>query len=386
MRRLLSLALLVLVACSADGPEPLPFEPAGPDASPDPSTMGPFPVGVRTLEYERIDDQGKPRKIIVDVWYPAVEAARGGAGVSYDMRTQLTDEQRAKVTDIELPILTTSAVRDAAPRTDRGPYPLVVFSHGQGGMRWQSTFYTVTLASHGYVVVAPDHPGNTIADLLRDQMSNTLEGIWARPLDAIFLIDTFTALPAGHVLSGMIDGAKIGVTGHSFGAITSIRAASLDDRIKAIVPQAPGFTDAALVGNTADYQVPTPALVQASKLDQTLPWDEHVPYTWSRLGGEKLRFDLVTGGHFTYSDLCRFDLSGMAERIGLDGAEVIEDGCGPGAPAAEVALPLINQFAIGFFNAKLRGSEGSWSWLTQAKADARSPGVASITERTGAAQ
>ena len=53
--------------------------------------------------------------------------------------------------------LATSAAADVAFRFDDGPYPVVFFSHGSGGIRMQSTYLTVALASHGYVVVSPDH-------------------------------------------------------------------------------------------------------------------------------------------------------------------------------------------------------------------------------------
>ena len=45
---------------------------------------------------------------------------------------------------------------------DDGPYPLIVFSHGNGGLGVQSFFLTEYLASHGYVVVCPDHTGNSL--------------------------------------------------------------------------------------------------------------------------------------------------------------------------------------------------------------------------------
>lgn len=45
-----------------------------------------------------------------------------------------------------------------------GPFPLVVYSHGNGGLRYVSAFLTEHLASHGFIVVAPDHVGNTAID------------------------------------------------------------------------------------------------------------------------------------------------------------------------------------------------------------------------------
>ncbi len=42
-----------------------------------------------------------------------------------------------------------------------GDFPLVIYSHGNGGLRYVSAFLTEHLASHGFVVMAPDHTGNT---------------------------------------------------------------------------------------------------------------------------------------------------------------------------------------------------------------------------------
>ena len=46
-----------------------------------------------------------------------------------------------------------------------GPYPVVLFSHGSCGYPAQSLFLTPLLASRGFIVVAPPHPGNTIFEL-----------------------------------------------------------------------------------------------------------------------------------------------------------------------------------------------------------------------------
>src|SRR5688500_10681277 len=42
--------------------------------------------------------------------------------------------------------------------------PLVVYSHASYGHRRQSSLLCAHLASHGYVVAAADHSGNTAAD------------------------------------------------------------------------------------------------------------------------------------------------------------------------------------------------------------------------------
>ena len=92
----------------------------------------PTPVGRITLERD-----GRT----IDVWYPA----RGEAAGSYE----------------PLPEVDAPAPGLAEPLDGR--YPLVVFSHGSGGVRFQSYFLAEWLASHGYLVAAPDHAGDTVA-------------------------------------------------------------------------------------------------------------------------------------------------------------------------------------------------------------------------------
>lgn len=379
-------ALLVLFAACAEAPdqpqpEPLPFEPAGPSAAPDPGAMGPFPVGVRTLEFhdtQRRKPDGTPRVLVTEVWYPATEAARGGPGVSYDIVPMLTDEQRQQIEGIEVPVLQTSAVRDAPARTDRGPYPLVVFSHGQGGIRWQSTYLTVTLASHGYVVLSPDHEGNTIDRVMRDELSPINEGVEDRPADVQMLLTLFRRIGEDHPLHGLADMERIGLTGHSFGGLTSLRTAALDDRIKVIVPQTPPSTELSWIA-LGPVELDIPVMIQAGRNDQTLPWDEHIEPSWPDLKRPRYLVELVNGGHFTFSDLCRFNLGAIAEKLGIYAGDVLEDGCLPPAPPPETAHRLINHYAIALFNAVLRDSPGSLELIDRSHAEAIAPGELVLT-------
>lgn len=376
--------LALLVACSPSG-QKLPFEPAGPKAAPNPFEFGPFPVGVRTVELldgGRKKPDGTPRRVLTEVWYPAVEEARNLTKEFYDVRTLLTEEQRQATADVEVPILQTQAVRDADV-SGLGPFPVILFSHGQSGIRWQSTYFTVLAASHGYVVVSPDHEGNTLADALRDGVSITTEGIESRPQDMSYLINWLTRLKPADSLYGNVDIEHIGMAGHSFGALTALRAAALDKRIDAIVPQTPVDTDIAWVGLPTPVQLGIPVMLQGSRLDKTLSWDEHVVPAWNSLSKPRYLLELVTGGHFSYSDLCSVDLARLAQAANIpqaaDVENVLEDGCGPTAPPANIAQPLINHFAMAFFNAHLRGSTASLGLLTQEKAEALGTNVAKLT-------
>jgi len=378
-----ALTAWMLVACGAPrAADPLPFEPASPSATPEPSKRGPFPVGVRTVTFEdtgRKKLDGSPRILVTEIWYPAEQSARGGPGTKYDIRPLFTAEQQAALG--EVPLLETDAVRDAPVARSHGPFPLVMFSHGQAALRWQSTYLTVLLASHGYVVASPDHEGGTLYDVVRGQLASVTDGLDNRPLDIRYLVNRLSRLPPSDPLAGMADVGKLGVAGHSFGALTAMRVTVFDDRVKAIVPQTPVTSDLAYVGHADPPAVPI--MLQGARLDRTLPYGENVLPAWSFAKSPKWLLTIETGGHFTYSDLCQFDLASLADRVMLDipGADVkkvLQDGCGPQAPPASVALPLISHFAVGFFNAQLRGSTASAALLTQAHADGFGAGVAKV--------
>jgi predicted dienelactone hydrolase len=314
---------------------------------------------------------GGVRTLVTEIWYPATQATRdAGPGVSYDVLSLFTDDQRAQIADagVTVPILQTDAVRDAPPALTHGPFPLVMFSHGHAAIRWQSTYLTITLASHGYVVAAPDHDGDLLSDVVRGRLAGITEEVDARPQDIKYLINRLSRLPDGDPLTGMIDLSEIGVAGHSFGALTSFRVTAIDDRVKAIVPQAPVTTDLSFVGYSNPPHVPL--MLMGARLDQTLPYDDNVTPSWNWAVAPRWLLTLETAGHFTFSDLCQFNLISLANAVNLNipGAniqKVLSDGCGPGAPPASVALPLIDHFAIGFLNAELRGSTQSFAMLTQ---------------------
>lgn len=154
----------------------------------------------------------------------------------------------------------------------KGPFPLVIFSHGGGG-HWDANFAQADdLARHGYVVICPEHPGSNTAVFLKGgtpmknllAMTRDAEELLQRPRDISFLIDQAAIWTKTHPqLKGKLDLKRIGVAGHSYGAYTAlvvggVRVANdwmvparspglapsqADLRVKAIValsPQGPG--------------------------------------------------------------------------------------------------------------------------------------------------
>ena len=203
----------------------------------DPFARGPYPVGVRSTTV--VDAARDGRSLPVEVWYPAARAHAG-----QDLRPDSRDAYEL-VPGYRVP---QDAVRDvpAAP----GRFPLVAFSHGYGGHRRQSTFLCTHLASHGYVVAACDHAGNTMHDVMRLAMAHrrgaaapdprsTLPALVAqRPADVHLLVDRVLDGAVGDV-AAHVDAERVGVAGHSFGGWTSLMVARTDRRVRALLPLAP---------------------------------------------------------------------------------------------------------------------------------------------------
>jgi predicted dienelactone hydrolase len=203
----------------------------------DPFARGPYPAAVRSEELS--DPARGGRTLPLELWYPATD---GYTDLDFNDGTRDTYEVLPG-----LPAVEQDAVRDASPR--RGPFPLVLFSHGYGGHRRQSTFLCTHLASHGYVVAAVDHSGNTVLDVMQavlaiqtgqpphDPAAVIREFVAARPADVRFMLDQVLA-GAGEV-ARLIDAERVGMTGHSFGGWTTLTTTAREPRIRAAVPLAP---------------------------------------------------------------------------------------------------------------------------------------------------
>jgi predicted dienelactone hydrolase len=123
-----------------------------------------------------------------------------------------------------------------APPAAACPCPVVLFSHGLGGSREAAPYLGLFLAAHGYVVVNIQHPGSDasvwqgldnrneiVAALVR--AARDLDSAVARFEDVPFALDSLQAMNAAGPLAGRFDLSRIGMSGHSYGAISTMVAA-----------------------------------------------------------------------------------------------------------------------------------------------------------------
>lgn len=366
------LAVLLLV---------LPAAAAGPPA---PDTLGPYAVG-HTLFHAH--DEVRDRTLPVHVWYPVRRQDAAGVPAVY----------RVLVLRLE-----SAVALENAPIAPHGLFPLVIFSHGNGGVATQSFFLTEVLASHGFVVASPDHVGNTMLDLLFGNVGDEeiLQSALDRPRDVSFLIDTmlersFDPADRFHL---SVNPFRIGVAGHSFGGFTSLALAAgfdgdaaaefgvalpegfqaipADPRVRAIVPIAPASS---ALSDRELRSIRVPTLLIGGSRDRTTPIDPELTRPFDAILGRPLyRADVLGAGHFSFTNVC--DLIELALDAGLppdlveaaiEGA--FEEGCSPSLLPVEEAQRLTNLLTVSFLRRHLSGDARYEHFLTPGRARAHEP-------------
>lgn len=141
-------------------------------------------------------------------------------------------------------------------------HPVLLFSHGLGGSREAAPYLGNHWAGRGYVCVFLQHPGSDTSAwqdaplgqrkaVLREAAS--AKNFMSRIEDVKLILDSIEKWDKDpkHFLSGKIDLSKIGMSGHSFGAVTTqsvsgqsyplVGARYTDARIRAAMPFSPSL-------------------------------------------------------------------------------------------------------------------------------------------------
>ncbi len=116
--------------------------------------------------------------------------------------------------------------------TNTAPEPVVLFSHGLGGSRTGSAFLGEHWAARGYVAVFLQHPGSDDAVWKDQPVANrmqamnraaSLDNFRLRVEDVPAVLNQLEIWNADKTnpLAGRLDLKKVGMSGHSFGAVTT---------------------------------------------------------------------------------------------------------------------------------------------------------------------
>ncbi len=339
---------------------------------PDPRSAGPFPVGVTTtvfVDTSRADNFTKqPRTLVTEIWYPATDDARRmpknkysdfiPGGVTPEIDDLIKKTYKMSVAEMDK-VYWNESHRNAAVR--KGRFPLVIFSHGNGGSRNQNTFWCDYLASHGYIIVSADHTGNarwTIIDgkpvvFQGGERNNSAKD---RPLDVSFLLDQMIKWDKGadKRFTGRIDTGHVAITGMSFGSFTAHWAADQEPRFKAVI---------AMSGAPASHtNLTVPSLRMLGTEDRTLGVagnnairDNHAKHT-----GPSYLLELKNGGHYSFTDMFKINKTfgdGVGAGKRRDTNEPFE------FTSMETTYKIVNSYSVAFLGCYLKGEKEYASFL-----------------------
>ena len=214
------------------------------------------------------------------------------------------------------------------------PAPVVLFSHGLGGSREGNAFLAVGWAARGYAAVFLQHPGSDTAVWKDKPIGQRMEAMreaaglrnfLLRVKDVPAVLDQLERWNRadGHALAGRLELSRVGMSGHSFGAVTMQAVSgqtvgrrespSTDPRIRAAIAFSPsssrgwvdpkeafgsvkipwmlmtGTKDESIIGGaTPESRLKVfPALPPGAKYELVLFRAEHSAFTDRALPGDK---------------------------------------------------------------------------------------------------
>lgn len=278
------------------------------------------------------------------------------------------------------------------PKGLSGTAPLAVITHGFGSSQVNFDYLAEHLASHGYIVLVPEHIGSNTEykeAFLRGEISVDVSPIefYSRPQDITYLLNEVEREPE---LNKLINWKQVGILGHSFGGNTALaiagapinqerinqvcqeneislnmsmllqcRASGLpavdtnlrDPRIKAVVAANPVTSTALGVEGMGKIEIPT--MMLAGSKDTTTPFitEQAHPFLW--LNTKHKYLGVMAGGTHGY-------LLNDTEREGI--ASIFPN------PQPEVRRDYLKAMSLAFFEVHVRGNEGYKPYLSSAYA------------------
>ncbi len=351
-----------------------------------PKPSGPYQVGTssfywtdqnRLEVYSPVSDQvyadppSRPRKLMVQVWYPA-SASQTGERAPY-LPDGVIDAQ-ALASSFGFPdfflnhfrLAKTNALLGAPLATCFDQWPVLVFSHGWRGMRYQNTVQMEALASQGFIIFAPEHAYGAVISVYPDKQvtynkpdalpSGVSDEEYATAAailgqswvgDLVFTLDQIEKLQSGaipSIFSGHLDTNRIGMFGHSTGGGAVLQTCWQDQRCKAVVGEDPWLVpyDRAMPAN--GLKQPTLNMYSEGWLrDPNLSLANQL---WQNQPAGSQRMTILGTQHYDFSDISLYSPLGALLRL-------------KGPIHADREINLLNDFLIGFFEKHLVNDEST---------------------------
>ncbi|MEM7759644.1 MAG: alpha/beta hydrolase [Cyanobacteria bacterium P01_A01_bin.40] len=294
-------------------------------------------------------------------------------------KLQLRDQSRDRTFPVELYL----------PQTEQEQLlSLVVISHGLGSDLTTFAYFAQHLASHGFAVAVPEHPGSSSRQIeaLLSGFANDVtppEELIDRPLDIKFLLDRLA-----EKYGTQIDTNNVGMIGQSFGGYTTLALAGAklnwtsldndcpniddswnlswliqclalqipeplaetnlqDERIKAAIAINPLVST--VFGEENLSQIDIPVMLVSGSADPITPAlpEQITPFTWLQTP-EKYLVLLKGGTHFSTLNESAGSIPVPEQAIG---------------PDPKIAQNYVRQLGLAFFGKHIRQQSGYAAYL-----------------------
>lgn len=273
------------------------------------------------------------------------------------LRYEPADASRSRTVPVKVYLVKSAQVK-----------PVIVFSHGLGGSRENGVYLAEHWARHGYVAVFVQHSGSDESvwkETVRgERMAAMKQAASARSLvdrvgDIPFVLDQLERwnVEPGHALHGALDLEHIGMTGHSFGAVTTqammgqkfpLGKEFADPRLDAFLPMSPS-TGRGLSALEAFGHIQAPVLCMTGTEDTSVITPDKTAASRREVyaalpAGDKYELVFEGGTHSAFSDTALFDDKQLAHHH-----------------------PAIQNISTRFWDAYLRSDGAAKAWLQSEK-------------------
>ena len=372
----------VVVSDMSVAPETSPAD-SGP--GPDVGEPGPIVSGYTDVNVDNPDGD----TMSLSFWYPARGPFPG------------------REPELYLGLVTGEAWRDVTALDGR--FPVLLFSHGSSAWPVQSATLCEAWARAGWVVVAPEHVGNTILD--GTDPEKLAKVAIRRPKDLVAALEAATVLAGDpdHLLFQKLDLTRVSVAGHSFGAYTSLIAAGAqvdipgakaacaagndlfglcsafdpypDELLDLRPPELIGL-DAAIAMSPAFWvifrevglaSIDVPTFIMVGDSDTLTPADEDGLPIFEEIGGvPKALAYFADAGHYAFSNFC--DIPNIEK---LSAGRIAE--CNDDYVDWRLAMEVTAELSLAWLEMHALADPSQAVRLEQATVDGRWPGVVEVT-------
>lgn len=275
-------------------------------------------------------------------------------------------------------------VRIYSPEAAPGSLPVVIFSHGLAGSRTAGEAWGRQWASWGIVSVHLQHPGSdttsvrqapgTFTDKMKSAM--TFEQLVARTKDVSFAADEIARrAKAGDAPFAQVDASRIGLSGHSFGALTTLAVAGqrmpdgltpfADPRFRAFIALSPSPRSAKDVKNaylsiTAPFLSITGSQDQVYLTPEITPDDRVLPFEGMASGNKYLLW-LNTATHMSFAGQMENTPRARLFARTIDGASLPPDQ----PHIDEMVKAVSTAFWLAYLSSAAELGKQASAWLTE---------------------